>query len=220
MIITYAAKWLGEDYTYYDTAYGDDDDYGCMESLWTLMDEADIIIAHNGERFDVPKINARFLEYGMRPPSPYKQIDTLKVAKRNFRLTSNRLDYIAKMLGFGGKLETGGMQLWVDCMKGIKEAWSKMLEYNIHDVTILEWVYLELRPWIHNHPNLALYEDNEETVCPACGSKHIHFRGYAYTPVGKYRRFVCMADGCGKWSRVAHNELSKDKRRNLGRNIA
>lgn len=217
-ILTYAARFLGEDYTYYDTAKGKKTDEECLQTLWTLLDEADVVVAHNGERFDVPKINARFLKYGLTPPSPYKQIDTLKVAKRNFRLTSNRLDYIAKFLGFEGKMETGGMELWIDCMNGVAAAWDKMLDYNIKDVDILEWVYMELRPWIHNHPNVALYDDDETPRCPACGSVHIHYRGYAYTPVGKYQRYVCT--DCGKWGRTAANVLSKEKRKNLGRNIA
>lgn len=217
-ILTYAAKWYGEDeYVLYDTAKGQKDDVSLLESLWGLLDEADVVVAHNGERFDVPKINARFLKAGFMPPSPYKQIDTLKVAKRQFRLTSNRLDYIAKYLGFEGKMETGGMQLWIDCMEDKAEAWDTMLEYNIKDVDILEWVYETLRPWIWNHPNVALYDDNEETRCPVCGSNHIHFRGYAYTPVGKYRRFVCL--DCGKWNRTAENVLGKYKRKNLARNI-
>lgn len=220
-ILTYAAKWYGDDeYVLYDTAQGQKDDTDVLESLWGLLDEADVVVAHNGERFDVPKINARFLKHGFLPPSPYRQIDTLKVAKRNFRLTSNRLDYIAKYLGFEGKMETGGMQLWIDCMEGDKDAWKKMLDYNIKDIDILEWVYITLRPWIHNHPVVALYDDDDDESprCPACGSRHIHYRGFAYTPVSKFQRYVCK--DCGKWGRLATNLLSKAKRKNLGRNIA
>ena len=216
-ILTWAAKWYGDDYVYYGTAEGQPDDSQCLEDLWYLLDEADMIIAHNGDKFDIPKINARFLEHGWTPPSPYKKIDTLKVAKANLRLTSNRLDYIAKFLGFGGKLATGGMQLWIDCLNGKKKAWKRMLEYNIHDVVILEWVYETLRPWIKNHPNVALYSEDEATVCTVCGSHDIHYRGHAYTPVGKYQRYVCK--DCGKWGRLGINELPKGKRRYLGRNI-
>ena len=217
-IITWAAKWYGDDYTYYATAEGKKDDKECLEDLWHLLDEADVVIAHNGDKFDIPKINARFLQHGITPPSPYKTVDTLKVAKANFRLTSNRLDYIAGVLGYGGKVETGGMDLWIRCMEGDRAAWKQMLIYNIHDVQLLEWVYETLRPWVKGHPNVALYGDGEETACPACGSTHIHYRGYAYTPVGKYQRFVCTE--CGKWGRMAENLLPKNKRRYLGRNIA
>ena len=217
-IITWAAKWYGDDYTYYATAEGKKDDKECLEDLWHLLDEADVVIGHNGDKFDLPKINARFLQHGIKPPSPYKTIDTLKVAKANFRLTSNRLDYIAKFLGYGGKVETGGMDLWIKCMEGDRAAWKQMLIYNIHDVQLLEWVYEELRPWIKGHPNVALYTEGEDTICPACGSNHIHYRGFAYTPVGKYQRFVC--NDCGKWGRLAENLLPKNKRKYLGRNIA
>lgn len=221
-ILTWAAKWAGEDeYVYYGTAKGRKNDKRALQELWSMLDEADVVVAHNGERFDVPKINARFLKYGMLPPSPYKQIDTLKVARRQFKLTSNRLDYIAKYLGFEGKMETGGMDLWIRCMKGDEDAWDTMLEYNIKDVDILEWVYTTLRPWIPNHPNPAIYDDSDNgdaTACPVCGGTHLHYRGFAYTPVGKYQRFVCT--DCGKWGRLAINLLPKNKRKYLSRNIA
>lgn len=217
-IMTYAAKWVHDlDHVLYDTAEGKEDDREVLESLWSLLDEADIVIAHNGERFDMPKINARFLEHGFLPPSPYKQIDTLKTAKRMFKLTSNRLDYIARLLGVGGKMDTGGMDLWIACMEGDKQAWEHMLEYNIRDIDILYNVYVELRPWVVNHPNVALYEESDQTVCTACGSANLHYRGFAYTNVGKYQRHQCQ--DCGKWGRMAENHLPKNKRKYLTRNI-
>lgn len=216
--MTYSFKWLGVDEVIWDSTENDEDEGRILDTLWELLDEADIIVAHNGDRFDVPRINAKFLEYGMKPYSPIKTVDTLKSLRASFKLTSNRLDYAARFLGSEGKLATGGMQLWIDCINGSKKAWTTMVDYNIQDVIILEEVYVKVRPWITNHPNVALYDDETDTVCPKCGGEHIHYRGYAYTGTSKFRRFQCQ--DCGGWGRTALNELSKEKRGGLGRNVA
>ena len=217
-ILTYSFKWLGEEEVYWDSTENDEDEGRLLTGLWALLDEADIVVAHNGDRFDVPKINAKLLEYDIEPYSPLKKIDTLKVVKSNFNLTSNKLDYVSQYLGFEGKMEHEGFALWQGCMDGDPDCWSRMVEYNIQDVLELENVYVKIRPWITNHPNVGLYDDKDNTVCPKCGGTHIHFRGYAYTGVSKFRRFQCQE--CGGWGRLAVNELSKEKRGGLARNVA
>lgn len=225
-ILTYAAKWLGEEETYWDslTSYKEEYkanpecDYMVLQSLRDLLDEADIIVAHNGAGFDIPKINARFLKYGILPPSPYKQVDTLRVVKKKFRLTSNKLEYVANYLGLGGKIKHQGFDLWTDCMKGDVKAWSDMIKYNIKDVTLLEEVYYRLLPWMDQHPNLALYYDNAKPRCPKCGGTHINYRGYAYTPMGKFHRFQCQ--DCGGWGRDRSSALSKEQRKAIQTNAA
>lgn len=216
-LLTFAFKWAGVDEVYWDSLKESGSEKKMLENLWVFLDEADIIVAHNGDRFDISKINAKFLEHGIKPYSPIKSIDTLKVVKSRFNLTSNKLDYISKYLGFEGKMATGGMQLWIDCMNGSKEAFRKMVDYNIQDVIELENIYEKIKPWISNHPNLALYNDENIPVCPKCGSNHLHFRGYAYTGVSKFRRFQCQ--DCGGWGRSSENVLSKSERKNLMRNV-
>src|SRR5690554_2502619 len=100
-ILSFAAKWLHSDETlYFDQQYAKDveDDTPLMQRLWKLLDDADIIVAHNGRRFDLKKINARFAIKGFKPPSPYRIVDTLEIAKKNFAFTSNRLAYLTDTL--------------------------------------------------------------------------------------------------------------------------
>jgi DNA polymerase elongation subunit (family B) len=78
-----------------------ENDYHLVEKLWHLLDEADIVIGHNVDRFDIRKINTRFLAHGMPPPSPYRTVDTLKIAKKYFRFDSNKLDDLGRCLGVG-----------------------------------------------------------------------------------------------------------------------
>ena len=195
-ILSYAWKWL-EDKTIsykslYDCPAGEQE---LIEDLWELFDTADVIVAHNGDSFDIKKCNAMFLRYGLKPPRPYKTVDTRKIARKYFRLDKNTLADIGRYLGFGGKEDHLGFKTWLGCMNGDPEAWSIMKGYNIRDVELLEKVYLTIRPWHSGHPNLNLY--SEANDCPTCGSHKIQRRGYSYAKVQIRQRFHCT--DCGAW---------------------
>ena len=151
------------------------DDRRLIKDLHKLFDEADILIAHNGDRFDIRKTNARFIKHGLRPPAPYKTVDTLKVARRFFQFESNRLNDLGQYLGIGKKLPTTGMDLWRRTMSGEKTAWDTMEHYNRRDVRLLERVYNRLLPYMANHPNLEIYGENG--CCPTCQSLKVERRG-------------------------------------------
>lgn len=207
-MLCWSGKWLGEKKVYssalinFPKSYKKDreNDKFILQELWKLLDEADIVIGHNVVGFDIRKSNARFIMNGMTPPSPYKVIDTLKVARYNFMFTSNKLNDLAKYLGIGSKVETGGYELWKQCMKGNKKAWQTMVKYCKHDVVLTEKVYLKLRPYIQNHPSLNVYNQIDESQqCPKCQSNNIIKEGFMYTNVCKYQRYSCK--DCGGWSR-------------------
>lgn len=221
-LLTWAAKWIGDDHVMYDSlpankeTYGNDpyNDIHLVESIWHLLDEADIVIGQNGDRFDWPKINARMLYHGILPPSPFKTIDTLKIAKGSLRLTSNKLDWMARFL-FEDTKDKTDFDLWTGCIAGNKKSWSKMVDYNIKDVTLLEDVYMELRPWARTHPNMALYHDEEVVCCPRCGSSHITKNGTrtSKTMLGRYQQYHC--EDCGAYPRGRKNLNSKGKQSSL-----
>ena len=218
-MLTWSGKWLGEEEVYYDSnhLHGDHTcDKAALSSLHGFLDEADIVVGHNGNRFDIPKVNARFIQQGMSPPSPYRKIDTLREARKNFKFTSNRLDALGETLGLGRKAETGGFDLWKGCMAGDKASFEAMIDYNIQDVNLLERVYLTLRPWMTTHPNLGVYEEEEVPSCPKCTSTNIHYRGKQYTQVAVYNRFQCQ--DCGGWGRSRTTENTLTKRKSLTNN--
>lgn len=198
-MLSFSAKWLGKEsviaMTLYDTkGYrpGSENDLELMAELHKLINKADYIIAHNGDKFDIKKINTRFLEHGFTPPTPYKSIDTLKICKRYFSFSSNRLDYVAQKLLGTGKLPNDGMELWQRCIAGDPVAWNEMKEYNIRDVQILEDVYYKLRAWDHLHPNFAVHTDKEELSCTVCGSPNVKPTGDTVkTTTGAYLGFKC-----------------------------
>lgn len=172
------------------------DDERIMKSLWSLIDEADIIIAHNLKKFDEKKANTKFLKYGFGCPSPYQTIDTLLHLRKRFSLTSNRLDFAAKkFFGIEGKLQTE-KGLWHECMKGNYEALEYMSEYCNQDVKILEDVYLLMRGWISPHPNVGLQALTENGCCPVCSSeKKTETKTPYRTYVNEYTAYRC--GGCG-----------------------
>lgn len=204
-VLCWAAKWLGEDEVYFDSVHHSKPKT-MLKGIHKLLEQADAVVHYNGSKFDIPTLNKEFLLHNMAPPSTYKQIDLLQTARSRFRFASNKLDYVAQALGIGKKVKHRGFELWVQCMAGNSDAWDEMEEYNKHDVHLLEDVYQRFLPWIRNHPNRALYENNGDIVCPHCGHAHFQRRGYAYTSMGKYQRYQCS--GCGHWFRDRKAERS------------
>ena len=218
-VLTWAAKWLFEDKVYSGSLTAKEaiaqDDKRIMEGVWELLNEADIVVAHNGDKFDIPKLNTRFLLNGMNPPLPYQSIDTLKHIKRNFSFTSNKLEFVNRMLGLPRKTHHEGFTLWSKCYTGDSESLKKMLDYNINDVKILEETYLMLRPWIKPHPNTALFIlDEHASRCPTCGSANLIEQGKKYyTTVNAYSQFRC--GNCGATGRKRTSDLNIKERRHI-----
>lgn len=199
-VIAWSAKWLGgKQILYRDARLARDfnDDRVLISSLWALMDTADIIIGQNSKAFDAKRLNARFMHHGMRPPSPYKHLDTYLIAKNAGSFTKNSLEYLAVFLGCKhSKLKHSkfpGQELWNECLKGNMAAWEEMKRYNINDVLTTEELYDKLKAWApDNAPNVYI-----GGCCGVCGGKTIK-RGYCVNKMGRYPRHQCQ--NCGKWS--------------------
>lgn len=201
-MLCFAAKWLGEKKIHVhalpdfkDYKKNPTSDKELVQKLWEMINEADVVVAHNGDHFDIKVMNARFLANGLTPPSPYKTVDTYKVAKRKFSFNSNRLNDIGVALGVGSKVPTGGFSLWTGCMSGQASSWRLMKKYNKMDVVLLEKVYLALRPWMPSHPNVGVLKGRH--ACTHCGSTNTQNRGYAYAKVYVSQRFQCK--NCSAW---------------------
>lgn len=194
-VLCYAAKWLGEKEVKFDSVHKSKPKT-MLKGIHGLLNDADAVVHYNGTKFDIPTLNKEFLLHSFNPPSPYKQIDLLRVVRSNFRFPSNKLDYVAQRLNLGKKHEHEGHELWVKCMNGDKDAWKRMEKYNIQDVVLLESLYSTLLPWIKSHINHNLFADGQ--VCPNCGSESLQKRGTAISSSGTYQRYQCR--DCGTWS--------------------
>lgn len=194
-IMSIAWKWQGAAKVHCMTASVEVSDEAVCKKLHELLSEADVVIAHNGDEFDLKKARARFVVHGFKPLKPLATVDTLKVAKKYFKFNSNKLDDLGKTLGVGRKVKHSGFDMWLGCLKGNSKSWAKMAHYNKQDVKLLERVYLKLKPWMERHPNLAALQDKKG--CPGCGSKNVVKWGLRPTANGVQQRNLCK--GCGAY---------------------
>lgn len=172
-----------------------------LREAHALLDEADVLVGWNSAAFDSKHLKREFLEAGMLPPSPYKELDLMKAVKSQFKFPSNKLEYVATKLGVGSKIKHSGFDLWLGCMAGDEKSWSIMKKYQIQDVDLLVLLYEKLKPWIPNHPSAPLHASDESPKCVVCSSDQIQRRGYSYTATACYQRYQCQK--CGKWLRGA-----------------
>ncbi len=175
-------------------------------SAYNFISKCDILVGHNIRNFDFKHLNTHFLLYGLNPIRR-PMIDTLEVAKNNFRFMSNKLEFINDKLGIRNKISNSGQSLWSACGNGDTKSLETMKNYNIGDIVCTEDLYFKLRPYM-NHPNLALYNDIQEPQCPCCLSQNLYYSGQA-----KYESIRCS--DCGSINRHKTNLLSKDKRKSL-----
>ena len=219
-ILSFAAKWLGSKkiikYKLNDFKLFKKDktnDYEVVKRLWELFDEADVIIGHNEDKFDIKKANTRFIYHNMLSPSYYKTIDTLKIARKYFSFTSNKLDDLGKLFKIGKKEEHNGFKTWLGCMNGDKKSWKIMIKYNVQDVLLLEKLYKKFLGWITNHPNIGLLE-GKSMACPNCGSTFLQKNGIRITKTNKYQRYRCINCGANSQSVYAEKNIIKNQVKN------
>lgn len=205
-IMAWSAKWLGASASsirYYDQRnLKAGDDLPILRPLWKMLNEADIVLTQNGKAFDAKKINARFMLHGMKPPKPYKHLDTYLIARHAASFTSHSLEYLSERFCTKyKKLSHGkfpGLSLWVECLKGNKKAWDEMRVYNIHDVLATEEFYNKIRAWAPQNAPDVYPQGKLLDHCGVCGSKHVIKKGYDYKRTSRAPRILCK--DCGKWT--------------------
>lgn len=217
-VLSWSAKWLHEPKVMYADQRGSknlENDKPLLEKVWELLDNCDILLTQNGKQFDHKKLNARFVIHGMKPPTPYKHIDTLLIAKKHFGFTSNKLEYMSDKLCTKYKKQAHkkfpGFEMWKECLAGNVKAWKAMEKYNKYDVLALEELYTKLIPW-DNSIDFNLWNEAETRTCK-CGSENLQKRGFFFSPTGKFQRYKC--NECGAATRDRENLMTKSKRKSL-----
>lgn len=196
-VFSFAAKWVGEKDVMFFSDYHDGHDV-MVQALHRLFSEADIVIGYNSTSFDVPRVQTEFMLAGLPPAKPFKQIDLLRVIRKQFAFASNKLDFVSQQLGIGHKTHHAGFDLWVKCMAGDEAAWKKMRTYNMQDVRLTEKLYFYLLPWLTQVPHLGQMDGNEHS-CPYCGGVKLRRDGTAHAFVTSYRLYECL--NCHAWVR-------------------
>lgn len=202
-IICISYKWGHEDEVHSLTWNKKQDDKSMLKKFVKVAHKADEIVAHNGDRFDLKWIKTRCLKHGIETIPRYYTLDTLKAARGHFNFNSNRLDYIAKFLDVGGKIETGGFDLWAEVMNGDKDALDKMVAYCENDVIILQKVFERLKNYVPHKTHSRVNTDNERFSCPECGSNDVHCNQTRTTAMGTIKRLL-RCKSCRKMYTVSN----------------
>lgn len=162
-----------------------------IKEFGQVLAEADVVVGHNVDEFDDKMVNTDIFLNHLPVPPPHRTIDTLKVLRGRFRLNSNKLGDVCEELGIGKKLPHQGFATWEGCMNGDPKAWDTMRRYNKHDVSpLLRGLYEFERPWIRNHPNMAV---GLSMRCPTCKHPELSSDGWRYTQSLAYIRMICHA---------------------------
>ncbi len=218
-ILCYAAEWLDNSKIITDAIwkhrkeYKEDmyNDRTVVQGVKDLINQADIVVAHNGDDFDLKKIKTRMLFHRMPPYKPIKTVDTLKVARYNFGFMSNSLEHILRTMKLGHKKEHCGFGMWDGAMNGRKRDQIDMLRYNVVDTKKLKEAYKLMLPYMERHPNVNLYAQViDREACPNCGSSDVQARGRVPAIVRLYQQFQCQ--DCKRWFR-SHQAIKDTKKK-------
>lgn len=189
-IICVSYKWLGEDEVYTITWDKDQCDKFLLEQFIEVMNEADILVAHNGDRFDVKWIKTRALFHGLEMLPNYTTVDTLWLAKKHFYFNSNKLDYISKFLGFEGKIQTDS-GLWDRViLNNDTDALNEMVTYCEGDVVQLEKVYNKLKVFDKSKQHAGVLAGDTKASSPITGSKDLEWVKTNTTNAGTKKHII------------------------------
>lgn len=216
-IISISWKWEGEDKVY-SKSWNNGCDKELVETIIKLLNESDEIVGHNLERFDTPYILSRALFHGIPALPIYKTFDTLKKAKYHFNFNSNKLDYLAKLLGLGGKYQHSGLQMWKDIVyydvlkMGSKESRDKalkeMITYNEMDVILTEEVFNRLRLYTRQEVHHGVLMGKPKFTCPNDGSENVEFVKTIVTSAGTIKH-IMQCNDCGQQFVISNKDYLK-----------
>ena len=210
-IICIAYKWQ-DDEDVHSLKWDKGCDRKMLEKFVKVANKADELIAHNGDRFDLPWIRTRCLQHRIPMFPEYSTVDTLKKARGQFKFNCNRLDYIAKYLGVGRKMDTGGFGLWKEVMQGDKGALAKMVDYCEQDVRVLERVYVEMENYLKSTFHYGVQHGGWKHHCPRCGSENTKRDKVRTTSAGTVKVQMKCND-CHKFFTMSENALNASRRK-------
>jgi hypothetical protein len=178
-LLCWDARWYGEKEHIFAASWIDR--AAMLSEIWTLYDSADIVISYNGITFDNKHLRSEWLEAGMQPPRPWKDVDLYRVVKQ-FGFESKSLDSVSRRLGRPGKALNYSMDMAHAAADGNIRAQNTMKRYNAGDVELTEWLYDRLRGWISTHPVIGA-TDGDEKRCNQCGSDKLRNQPSKYRAV-------------------------------------
>ncbi len=209
-VMTIAWKWEGFPKVYHLSW----DRYHCDKEMLIQFineaNEADELVAHYGDRFDMPWIRTRCLFHKIAALPLYKTVDTKSWASKHFYFNSNKLDYIAKFFGLGGKIKTD-YNLWKNIvLKNCAKSMDKMIRYNKNDVVILEKVWKRMQLAVPHQTHVGVMNGGPRWSCPHDGSENVWMRKVRITAAGT-KQFQMQCKDCGGYYKIGLSDYEKYK---------
>lgn len=206
-VICMAAKWHHEKSAIFLSEW---DDPNWQLDAWNLLNDADIVVTYNGDRFDIPHLNREFDELGFSAPSPFHSADLYKAVRKRERHISHKLAWVTKAKQLSGKMDSGGFRTWLDLNSDdelvVQRARRKMRKYNLQDVFTTEELFDNMLPHL-TLPAYGLYEDGRQGCPrPGCGSTHVKRNGYKVARSRKYAQYQCQ--DCGGYFSETRSDSS------------
>ena len=184
-------------------AWNNGNDKPMLKEFVKIANEADELVAHNGDRFDLPWFQGRCVKHGFDPLPEYKTVDTLRIARKRFNFNSNRLDYLGKFLLGEGKIHTE-FDLWKTVCDGDKKSLDYMVKYCMQDVVLLEKVWKILKPYHKPKTHAGVFNNLARWTCPHDGSKDVITSKTRSTAAGMVR-FQMQCKNCGYYFTIPQN---------------
>lgn len=207
-IICICYKWEGKP-KIHSLKWNNGDDKQLLQEFAKVAAEADEIVGHNGDHFDLPWIRTRSLFHNIPLIQDIKSLDTFQTAKSKYYFNSNKLDYIAQYLGLGKKIATGGLQSWKDIMGGNTKALNRMVKYCQNDVLLLEKVFQKLKVQANCKTHVAVLQGGLRSDCPECASVNVNRHKIRPTRAG-YVQIQLHCQDCSRYFSVPESVLKSD----------
>lgn len=204
-VICICWKWEGKR-KIHSLQWDHGDDRKMIEEFAEVMESADEMVAHNGDKFDMAWYNGRHLIHGLEPIPKTKTVDTYKMAARNFNLNSYKLDYLAKILFGEGKIHAP-FELWEDIV--LRDSYSsmkKMVKYCRKDVELVERVHHRLEAYEEPSTHAAVMATGDvktRWMCPHCASGFVYKSKTRVSKKGLISHQMQCND-CGRYYTVAN----------------
>lgn len=206
-------NWYEKDTVEFAAEWGKGGRDGMLRRLWSLFDKAQIVVGHNIKAFDTKKLRSEWRDLGLPPPSPFKQVDTLTIARREFGDESKTLDALCKRMGLVSKVDRYDVEVARAALAGDRAAQRQLRDYNAGDVAANKGLYDVIRPWDASHPHSVIGTVDDRHTCNSCWTDNLEPNGFTLANLILYRLYRCTACGANvKGSRHSRAAVTRGAR--------
>lgn len=150
------------------------DDKAVLEKFIELINEADIVVGHNMDNFDMKKLRWRARVHGLPAIPKVPTVDTLKQSRKLYGVgpLGHSLGNLCSRLDLELKDHLSKADLKSFLFTGDKKALRRILSYGKQDIVTLRELYYKMLPDMQGHPHMKAFSEHE-IVCRNCGSHHL-----------------------------------------------